>query len=133
MESRKQDIGQYSNASVRNIRQALCAATLGLLLFLATGCEKKEPSVDQKFVDAYVEILAAENVYGKNSVNTMVKRQQILKEFGYDRDTFLKKANKILEDKDMWVPFQKAVVARIDTLIERNNLERRVRHQKGDD
>ena len=109
----------------KNLRQvAQCALwTLGCaaLLFFAAGCEKKDPSVDQKFVNTYVEMLVAENIYGKTSTATMVKRQEILKNAGYTRESFLKKSNDILDDKNMWVPFQKAVIARLDSLIEEGN------------
>ena len=111
-------------ASERNIiglKHTLWALACAALLFLATGCEKKDPSIDQKFVDAYVEMLIAENIYGKNSTTTMVRRQEILKSAGYTREKFLKKSHAILDDKDMWVPFQKAVIARLDTLIEQGN------------
>jgi hypothetical protein len=109
----------------KNLRQvaqcALWVLCCAALLFLATGCEKKEPSVDQKFVNTYVEMLVAENIYGKSSTTTMVKRQEILKNAGYTREKFLQKSQAILDDKDMWVPFQKAVIARLDSLIEEGN------------
>jgi hypothetical protein len=94
-----------------------CAA----LLFLATGCEKKDPSVDQKFVNTYVDMLVVESIYGKTTPSAMVRRQEILKKAGYTRESFLKKSNDILDDKNMWVPFQKAVIARLDSLIEEGN------------
>ena len=34
------------------------------LLCLQTGCEKKAPSVDQKFVNTYTELLIVEQMYG---------------------------------------------------------------------
>jgi len=118
-----------------NLRRALWALACAALLFLAAGCEKKAPSVDQKFVNAYVEMLVAENMYGKSSTTAMVKRQNILKEAGYTRETFLKKANSILDDRDMWVPFQRAVVARLDSLIEEGNKdkEKGPKRKRGED
>ena len=90
------------------------------LLCLQTGCEKKAPSVDQKFVNTYTELLIVEQMYGKDSPTARTKRKAILDSAGYSREQFLKKANDILDDRDMWVPFQKAVIDRLDTLIEQN-------------
>jgi hypothetical protein len=84
------------------------------------GCEKKTPSVDQKFVSTYTELLIAEQMYGKDSPTARVKRKAILDSAGYSREQFLTKANSILDDRDMWVPFQKAVIDRLDSLIEQN-------------
>jgi len=89
-------------------------------LCLQVGCDKKDPSVDPKFVNAYTELLIAEQMYGKDSPTARIKRKIILDSAGYSRDQFLKKANAILDDRDMWVPFQKAVIDRLDTLIEQN-------------
>ena len=93
---------------------------LAALLCLQMGCDKKAPSVDQKFVNTYTELLIVEQMYGKDSPTARIKRKVILDSAGYSRDQFLKKANAILDDRDMWVPFQKAVIDRLDTLIEQN-------------
>ena len=93
---------------------------LAALLCLQMGCDKKAPSVDQKFVNTYTELLIVEQMYGKDSPSARIKRKAILDSAGYSRDQFLKKANAILDDRDMWVPFQKAVIDRLDTLIEQN-------------
>jgi hypothetical protein len=44
-------------------------------------------------------------------------RQDILKAAGYTREQFLAKTDEILNDERQWVPFQKAVNARIDSLL----------------
>ncbi len=93
---------------------------LTVLLCLQMGCDKKAPSVDQKFVNTYTELLIVEQMYGKDSPTARIKRKVILDSAGYSRDLFLTKANAILDDRDMWVPFQKAVIDRLDTLIEQN-------------
>ncbi len=93
---------------------------LTVLLCLQSGCDKKAPSVDQKFVNTYTELLIVEQMYGKDSPTARVKRKAILDSAGYSREQFLTKANSILDDRDMWVPFQKAVIDRLDTLIEQN-------------
>lgn len=111
-------MGKGNKSHAQDAWRTLCLLGLTVLLLLASGCEKKEPSVDQKFVNTYVEMLIAESMYAQNTPNAMVKRQAILKEAGYTRNTFLKKANSILDDRDMWVPFQRAVIARLDSLLE---------------
>ena len=98
----------------------LCILGLAAFTCLQAGCEKKVPSIDQKFVNAYTEMLIAEQIYGKDSPTAMLKRKLILDEAGYSREVFLKKANAILDNKDMWVPFQKAVIDRIDSLTEQS-------------
>ena len=110
----RNNIGQHN-------KTLMWALACTAFLFLAAGCEKKDPSVDQKFVNTYVEMLIAENIYGKTSTATMVRRQEILKDAGYTREKFLRKSQAILDDKDMWVPFQRAVIARLDSLIEEGN------------
>lgn len=44
-------------------------------------------------------------------------RQDALKAAGYTREQFLAKTDEILNDERQWVPFQKAVNARIDSLL----------------
>ncbi|WP_291023445.1 hypothetical protein [Fibrobacter sp.] len=83
---------------------------------LFSGCSG-EVSVDQEFVNLYVELRIAEMTYGKTSPMTRLVRQDALKAAGYTRESFLAKADEILGDERQWVPFQKAVNARIDSLL----------------
>ena len=108
---------------------------LGLvaLLCLQAGCEKKKKSVDEKFVNTYTELLIAEQMYGKDSPTARLKRKVILNEAGYSRETFIKNANEILDDKDLWVPFQKAVIDRLDTLIEWGHNQQTQKRGRGED
>ena len=94
---------------------------LAVLMCLQAGCDKKSPTLDERFVNTYTELLIAEQMYGKDSPSARLKRKAILDNAGYSREQFLKKADEILDDKDMWVPFQKAVIARLDSLIEQGN------------
>ena len=99
--------------------RALPVALFPLALLLAalfSGCSG-EVSVDQEFVNLYVELRLAEMTYGKTSPMTRLVRQDALKAAGYTRETFLAKADEILGDERQWVPFQKAVNARIDSLL----------------
>lgn len=99
--------------------RALSVALFPLALLLAalfSGCSG-EVSVDQEFVNLYVELRIAEMTYGKTSPMTRLVRQDALKAAGYTRESFLAKADEILGDELQWVPFQKAVNARIDSLL----------------
>jgi hypothetical protein len=87
-----------------------------LLAALFSGCSG-EVSVDQEFVNLYVELRVAEMTYGKTSPTTRLVRQDALKAAGYTRESFLAKADEILSDERQWIPFQKAVNARIDSLL----------------
>jgi hypothetical protein len=80
------------------------------------GCSG-EVTVDQKFVDLFVELRVAEITYGKDSPMGRLVRQDALKAAGYTREQFLAKTDEILNDERQWVPFQKAVNARIDSLL----------------
>ncbi len=86
------------------------------------GCSG-EVTVDQKFVDLYIELRAAEITYGKDSPMARLVRQDALKAAGYTREQFLAKTDEILNDERQWVPFQKAVTARLDTLLEQPSVE----------
>ena len=87
----------------------LCGASL-------FGCSE-EVKVDQKFVDLYVELRVIEMTYGKDSPMGRLVRQDALKAAGYTREQFFAKTEEILNDERQWVPFQKAVTDRIDTLL----------------
>ena len=65
---------------------------------------------------------------------TATKRKAILDSAGYSRGQFLKKVDDILDDKDMWVPFQKAVIERLDSLIEQSNRNKAIpKRRRGED
>lgn len=98
------------------VRHLLVAALFLVVTFGMGGCNG-EVSVDQEFVNLYVELRVAEMTYGKTSPTTRLVRQDALKAAGYTRESFLAKADEILGDERQWVPFQKAVNARIDSLL----------------
>ena len=98
------------------VRHLLVAALFFSAAFGMGGCSG-EVSVDQKFVDLFVELRVAEITYGKDSPMGRLVRQDILNAAGYTREQFLAKTEEILNDERQWVPFQKAVNARIDTLL----------------
>lgn len=76
-----------------------------------------EVTADQDFVNLYVELRLAEMTYGKDSPMARLVRQDALKAAGYTREEFFAKTDAILEDEKQWVPFQKAVTERIDSLL----------------
>ena len=100
------------------MRAVPVASFLLALLFagLFSGCSG-EVSVDQKFVNLFVELRIAEMTYGKVSPMTRLVRQDALTAAGYTRESFLAQADEILNDERLWIPFQKAVNARIDSLL----------------
>ena len=113
------DVGKlFSSPRVMQglVRHLLVAALFFSAAFGMGGCSG-EVSVDQKFVDLFVELRVAEITYGKDSPMGRLVRQDILNAAGYTREHFLAKTDEILNDERQWVPFQKAVNARIDTLL----------------
>lgn len=86
------------------------------LLIVAQGCSG-DVAVDQKLVNTFVELRLVEATYGVESPMARLARQQILADAGYSREKFLSKIDGVLEDERQWVPFQKAVNARIDSLL----------------
>ncbi|MCQ2123055.1 MAG: hypothetical protein MJZ25_02610 [Fibrobacter sp.] len=85
------------------------------------GCSG-EVSVDQNFVDTFIELRVVEVTYGATSPMARMVRQDVLKKHGYTIEKFLAKTDALLEDESMWVPFQKAVTVRVDSLVaELNN------------
>lgn len=97
----------------RHLVYCLISVTLAVNF---VGCAD-EVSVDQKFVNLFVELRTAEITYGKDSPMGRLVRQDALKAAGYTREQFLAKTEEILNDERQWVPFQKAVSARIDSLL----------------
>lgn len=95
----------------------LCSIALCTIAVVALSACSQEVSVDQKFVDLFVELRVSEITYGKDSPIGRLVRQDALKAAGYTREQFLAKTDEILNDERQWVPFQKAVNARIDSLL----------------
>ncbi|MCF0224399.1 MAG: hypothetical protein HUK20_09025 [Fibrobacter sp.] len=109
----KQILSESILSVQRHVQSLLVAA-----LFMSVMCScSDQVTVDQKIVDAYVELRLAEIVYEPTSPTVRIARHDILKKYGYTLEGYQKKVQSILDDEAMWVPFQKAVVARIDTLL----------------
>ena len=98
---------------VRKILLPLCCAVA-----LFAGCSDDDaPSVDEKLVKAFVEIRIAEQTYGKDSPNVRLARKGDLEKYGYTRESFAAACDKVFEKPESWVPFQQAVVDRVDSLL----------------
>jgi len=94
---------------------ALCFLPLG---FTFVACSNEDPHIDQKFVNAYVEVRVAEQMYGAVSPMARMVRQETLRKYGYSKESFSQQADIILKDDLLWVPFQRQVVDRIDSLLD---------------
>ncbi len=89
---------------------------LSFVVAALLGCSG-EVSVDQNYVDTFVELRVIDITFGAQSPASRIARQEVLKKHGYTLESFLAKTDKVLEDENMWVPFQKAVTVRIDEKI----------------
>ena len=86
-------------------------------LVLFSGCGDKEPKADERLVAAYVELRVVEQTYGGESPAARLARRTVLEKYGYDRESFIAACDKVLEDETMWVPFQRTVTERVDSLL----------------
>ena len=93
---------------------AVAVATAPAVL---VGCGQDAPTPDNRFVSAYVEMRMVEQTYGGESPAARLARKTVLEKYGYDRESFAAACEKVLEDEYMWMPFQQAVVDRIDSLL----------------
>lgn len=99
------------------IRTCFMVLSLSLGLLSLTSCEKQNPTVDEKLVDAFVDIRAMEQTLGTDTPEARIARKEIVEKYGFTVESFKASVDNVLADKDLWLPFQKAVVARIDTLL----------------
>ncbi len=88
-----------------------------LAALLLSACSKDTPTVDERLVSTFVEIRMVEQNYGAESPAGRLARKGVLERHGYTRETFAAACDKVLEDDAMWIPFQQAVVDRIDSLL----------------
>ena len=88
----------------------------GLLLTLAACGDA--PSVDENLVETFVELRVAEQMYGSETPMARLARSKTLEKHGYTRETFLAMTDNILADPHYWMPFQKRVTDRIDSVLD---------------
>lgn len=105
------------NGSRMSCRTLAFAWMSGLLLTLA-ACGGDVPSVDENFVETFVELRVAEQMYGTESPMARLARSKTLEKYGYTRETFLAMTDNILGDPHYWMPFQKRVTDRIDSVLD---------------
>lgn len=84
---------------------------------MLAACDKTGPSADSRLVATYVDIRAMEQSLGTDSPEARIARKSIVEQHGYTVESYKAAIDKILDDDASWVPFQRAVIARIDTLI----------------
>jgi len=113
---RHNDSGTRSRAFRFAMAMKACAFFLACA-FLFAGCADKEPRADERLVAAYVEIRVADQTFGAESPAARLAHKTILEKYGYDRLSFVEACDKVLADQKMWVPFQRAVTERVDSLL----------------
>ena len=92
-------------------------AFFGVAIMALCACSDSSPKADERFVSAFVEMRAAEQLFGGDSPTGRLVRRDILKKYNYSREEFLMAADKVLDDEKLWIPFQTAVSERIDSLL----------------
>ena len=94
-----------------------CRLAILALFAVLAACTDSAPKPDERLVSAFVEIRMVEQNYGANSPNTRLARKGILEKYGYTRESFAAACDKVLNDENLWLPFQTAVTDRIDSLL----------------
>ena len=93
------------------------ALVVGVVLLALFIFSKTPEKTDERLVSAFVEMRAAEQLYGGETPTGRLARREILNKYGYTRDEFIKACDKVLDDGNSWVPFQMAVSDRVDSLL----------------
>ena len=85
--------------------------------FLLAACSKEDIKPDMRLVEAFVEVRIIEQNYGAEAPAARLARQATLKKYGYTTETFTQACDAVLNDDAMWLPFERAVTERIDSLL----------------
>lgn len=88
-----------------------------LAALLVVACSGDSPDVDERLVSTYVEVRMVEQTFGAESPAARLARKGVLERHGYTAESFAKACDKVLDDDALWIPFQQAVVDRIDSLL----------------
>jgi hypothetical protein len=99
---------------VRKLPVLLVALACALLL---AACSKEDAKPDMRLVEAFVEVRMIEQAYGAESPTGRLARQSALRKYGYTTETFTQACDAVLNDDAMWLPFERAVTERIDSLL----------------
>lgn len=84
---------------------------------LLAACSKQDVKPDMRLVESYVEVRMIEQTYGAESPAARLSRQATLKKYGYTSESFTQACDAVLNDDAMWLPFERAVTERIDSLL----------------
>lgn len=103
---------------MRIVSRIVYALALCFSLIALWGCNDEAPTVEEKFVSAFVDMRVMETIYGADAPTTRIARKDILKKYGYTRESYLARVEEIKADERYWVPFQKQVVARVDSILD---------------
>ena len=87
-------------------------STLCLSALLA--CTQSNP-IDKELVSLYVDLRVASVEYA-GTPEARIARQNILREAGYTAEQFQAEVQTIRGNPELWVEFQDAIVARLDSL-----------------
>lgn len=82
------------------------------------ACKGASGYVDERFVDAFVEMRVIDQMYGAEAPMARLGRRAVLEKYGYTRESFLEASAKLQEDDTRWVPFQARVVDRVDSILD---------------
>ena len=104
------------NWSRNIITGAICAS-----VFVLAACGSKSAGVPESFINAYVELRCKTAQYGETHAEARVARIEILKKYGYTRESFNEMAETIRFDYKRWKPFQDAIVVKLDSLVLKKN------------
>ncbi len=106
-----QDTANEARATAFRFAFAVLAA------FLLAACSKEDIKPDMRLVEAFVEVRIIEQNYGAEAPAARLARQATLKKYGYTSETFTQACDAVLNDDAMWLPFERAVTERIDSLL----------------
>lgn len=121
----------FSSHKIKASRSCTAFLLFLLVAFLClAGCKDENITIEESFIAAFVEIRVAEHTYGIESPSAGLARRDILKKYGYTRESFIQKTNEILANDDMWIPFQKQVTDRIDSILDPDAYIKRVEAEK---
>lgn len=87
-----------------------------LVLFFLTSCNANKKPPTANFIDAYIELRVATEQFGSRPEAGLVRRD-ILKKYGFTRESFDKEATRLRNNYELWQSFEDSLQIRLDTLI----------------
>jgi len=114
MLSRQKDIGK--NSLRKRVKLAGLFLLLAFCVFSMAACKKTGQPSDT-FIDAYIELRVASELYG-STPNAGLMRRDVLKKYGYTVESFNEEADRLRADFNLWETYEKRVLERLDTLAQ---------------